>query len=53
MTYGSLAYGLLAGAFSEDTVFGDDDWRSKGGGNPTLRLFIPVVFQRNVNKLNN
>ena len=27
MAYGSLAYGLLTGTFSESTDFGNDDWR--------------------------
>ncbi|HEX8969085.1 MAG TPA: aldo/keto reductase [Chloroflexota bacterium] len=30
MAYGSLAYGLLTGAFSEDTTFDEADWRSMG-----------------------
>jgi aryl-alcohol dehydrogenase-like predicted oxidoreductase len=30
MAYGSLAYGLLTGAFSEDTTFEPSDWRSRG-----------------------
>src|SRR5689334_6194381 len=30
MAYGSLAYGLLTGAFTEDTTFEDADWRSNG-----------------------
>jgi aryl-alcohol dehydrogenase-like predicted oxidoreductase len=30
MAYGSLAYGLLTGAFSEDTTFEETDWRSNG-----------------------
>jgi aryl-alcohol dehydrogenase-like predicted oxidoreductase len=29
LVYGPLAHGLLTGAISEDTEFGDDDWRSK------------------------
>ncbi|RME63374.1 MAG: aldo/keto reductase [Caldilineae bacterium] len=52
MGYGSLAYGLLAGAFTEDTVFGENDWRRHGGGNFSLRLFAPGVFQRNVQAVN-
>ena len=31
MAYGTLAYGLLTGAFSPETTFVDWDWRSKGG----------------------
>ncbi len=30
MTHGSLSSGLLAGTFTKDTVFGDDDWRRSG-----------------------
>ena len=30
MAYGSLAYGLLSGAFTEDTTFDAADWRSNG-----------------------
>ena len=30
MAYGSLAYGLLTGAFTEDTTFEAADWRSNG-----------------------
>lgn len=39
MAYGSLAYGLLTGGFSEDTTFEPADWRSNGVafGQPILR----------------
>jgi aryl-alcohol dehydrogenase-like predicted oxidoreductase len=30
MAYGSLAYGLLTGAFTEETTFESADWRSNG-----------------------
>ncbi len=30
MAYGTLAFGLLAGAFTPDTTFGEGDWRSSG-----------------------
>ena len=30
MAYGSLAYGLLSGAFDEDTTFDANDWRAGG-----------------------
>src|SRR5258708_3422043 len=30
MAYGSLAYGLLTGAFTEDTTFDAADWRANG-----------------------
>ena len=32
MAYGSLGFGLLAGAFTPQTTFLDWDWRSKGSG---------------------
>lgn len=48
MTYGSLAYGLLAGAFNEDTEFERNDWRRGGGGGFSLRLFADDVFRRNL-----
>jgi aryl-alcohol dehydrogenase-like predicted oxidoreductase len=39
MAYGSLAYGLLTGAFSTDTTFDSSDWRAGGiaFGQPILR----------------
>ena len=52
MTYGSLAYGMLAGAFTEETTFEDDDWRRRGGSNMSLKLFLPGIFQRNVQAVN-
>jgi aryl-alcohol dehydrogenase-like predicted oxidoreductase len=30
MAYGSLAYGMLTGAFTEETTFDESDWRSNG-----------------------
>ncbi len=30
MAYGTLAYGLLAGAFTPETTFADNDWRRRG-----------------------
>jgi aryl-alcohol dehydrogenase-like predicted oxidoreductase len=30
MTYGALCHGLFSGVWDDDTVFPDDDWRSKG-----------------------
>jgi aryl-alcohol dehydrogenase-like predicted oxidoreductase len=52
MIYGSLAYGLMAGVFTEDTAFGNNDWRRGGGGNFSLRLFAPGVFKRNIQAVN-
>jgi aryl-alcohol dehydrogenase-like predicted oxidoreductase len=39
MAYGSLAYGMLTGAFTEDTTFDANDWRAGGVafGQPILR----------------
>ena len=52
MTYGSLAYGLLTGAFTEETTFEEGDWRRNGGSNMSLKLFAPDVFKRNVRAVN-
>jgi len=52
MAYGSLAYGLLTGAFTEDMDFGTDDWRARrgrmGGINLFQHLFGPDYFPRNL-----
>ncbi len=52
MAYGSLAYGLLTGAFTEDTNFESDDWRSRrgrmGGINLFQHLFGPEYFPKNI-----
>ncbi|MGE0680692.1 MAG: aldo/keto reductase [Candidatus Binatia bacterium] len=52
MAYGSLAYGLLTGVFSEDTNFESDDWRARRGrmGGITLfqHLFGPNYFPKNI-----
>ena len=47
MGYGSLAHGLLTGAFTTETTFVDWDWRSKGVafGQPILK---DDNFRRNV-----
>ena len=47
MTYGSLAHGLLTGAFSPETTFEESDWRSKGGAFG-LKLFAPENFATNL-----
>ena len=52
IAYGPLAYGLLTGAFDEDTTFGDDDWRGGGHGISYYKqLFAPGVFQENLRKV--
>jgi len=52
MAYGSLAYGLLTGTFTEDMDFGTDDWRARrgrmGGINLFQHLFGPDYFSRNL-----
>jgi len=52
MAYGSLAYGMLSGAFHAGMRFEESDWRSKGGmvGNLNLfrTLFDPEHFPRNL-----
>ena len=57
MAYGPLASGLLAGAFTEDTKFGEDDWRGGRDRTPELdrrpavdqrQLFLPGNFQRHM-----
>jgi aryl-alcohol dehydrogenase-like predicted oxidoreductase len=51
MAYGSLAYGLLTGGFTEDTTFDDADWR--GGG---VAFGQPILggdnFRHNVRLVN-
>jgi aryl-alcohol dehydrogenase-like predicted oxidoreductase len=39
MAYGSLAYGMLTGAFTADMQFDETDWRSKRGMLGGLNLF--------------
>jgi aryl-alcohol dehydrogenase-like predicted oxidoreductase len=47
--YGPLAYGLLAGAVTRDTTFGDDDWRGGGHGIGYYdELFAPGHLERNL-----
>lgn len=52
MAYGSLAYGLLTGAFTEDTDFGSEDWRSRADKMGSIKLFDtlfgPECFPRNL-----
>jgi aryl-alcohol dehydrogenase-like predicted oxidoreductase len=47
MAYGSLAHGILAGAFTEETRFEENDWRNRGD-RPIfgLRLFAPDDFKK-------
>jgi aryl-alcohol dehydrogenase-like predicted oxidoreductase len=39
MAYGSLAYGLLTGGFTESTDFGSDDWRARADKMGSIKLF--------------
>ncbi|MGH2730286.1 MAG: aldo/keto reductase [Actinomycetota bacterium] len=49
IAYGPLGYGLLTGAFTKDTKFGDDDWRSgKHGMGAYDELFSPGKFEKNL-----
>jgi aryl-alcohol dehydrogenase-like predicted oxidoreductase len=52
MAYGSLAYGMLSGAFHAGMSFDENDWRSKGGNLGSLNLFRtlfgPEHFPRNL-----
>jgi aryl-alcohol dehydrogenase-like predicted oxidoreductase len=52
MAYGSLAFGLLTGTFTEDTDFGDQDWRARKGNMGSIKMFQALFgddsFPRNV-----
>jgi aryl-alcohol dehydrogenase-like predicted oxidoreductase len=52
MAYGSLAFGLLTGTFSEDMDFGKGDWRARQGKMGSIKmfesLFGPESFPRNI-----
>jgi aryl-alcohol dehydrogenase-like predicted oxidoreductase len=52
MAYGSLAFGLLAGTFTEDMDFGTQDWRSRQGNMGSIKMFAalfgPEKFKDNV-----
>ena len=52
MVYASLAFGLLSGVLNENTVFEGGDWRKGGGSQTSLRLFVPGIFQRNIQAVN-
>jgi hypothetical protein len=47
MAYGSLAHGLLTGAFTPQTSFEESDWRSRGRAFG-LELFTPENFPQNL-----
>jgi aryl-alcohol dehydrogenase-like predicted oxidoreductase len=52
MAYGSLAFGLLTGTFTEDHDFGGADWRARQGNMGAIKmfgaLFGPEKFTDNV-----
>jgi aryl-alcohol dehydrogenase-like predicted oxidoreductase len=52
MAYGSLAYGMLTGAFDAGMQFDENDWRSRGGNLGSINLFRtlfgPEHFPRNL-----
>ena len=48
MAYGSLAHGMLTGAFTAETRFDDDDWRIRTGHAFGLPLFLGDHFAANV-----
>ncbi len=52
MAYGSLAFGLLTGTFTEDMDFGSGDWRARQGKMGSIKMFDaifgPESFPRNV-----
>src|SRR5262245_46050564 len=47
MAYGSLAYGLLTGAFTENTDFGSNDWRALADKMGVIKLFEPLFGPEN------
>jgi aryl-alcohol dehydrogenase-like predicted oxidoreductase len=50
--YGPLAYGLLTGAVTADTEFGEDDWRGGGHGVSYYdKLFAPGVRAKHLAKV--
>jgi aryl-alcohol dehydrogenase-like predicted oxidoreductase len=52
MAYGSLAYGLLTGTFTQNVDFGSDDWRARASKMGSIKLFDtlfgPECFPRNL-----
>src|SRR5262245_35958561 len=56
MAYGSLAYGLLTGTFTEDMDFGSGDWRARQGKMGSIKLFAALFgeesFPNNVRAVN-
>ena len=49
IAYGPLGYGLLTGAVTKDTEFGDDDWRGGGHGSSLYdSMFAPGPLEKNL-----
>ena len=49
VAYGPLGYGLLTGAVTRETEFGDDDWRGGGHGMRAYdSMFAPGKLERNL-----
>lgn len=49
ISYGPLGFGLLTGAITKDTEFGDDDWRGGGHGMSGYDLlFAPGKLEKNL-----
>jgi len=49
IAYGPLGFGLLTGAITKDTKFGDDDWRSgKMGMGNYEAMFAPAALEKNL-----
>jgi aryl-alcohol dehydrogenase-like predicted oxidoreductase len=52
MAYGSLAFGLLTGTFTEDMDFGRGDWRARQGKMGSIKMFESLFgvesFPRNI-----
>jgi aryl-alcohol dehydrogenase-like predicted oxidoreductase len=42
MAYGSLAFGLLTGTFTEDHDFGGKDWRARQGNMGAIKMFAAL-----------
>jgi aryl-alcohol dehydrogenase-like predicted oxidoreductase len=53
LAYGPLAFGLLTGAFTRETTFHEDDWRSGQKFNMDYyeELFAPGAFEANVDRV--
>lgn len=50
MAYGSLAYGLLTGTLTENTDFGNDDWRARRGRMGAINLFQHLFGEQHFSK---